>query len=461
METSQLVQQQRDFFLKGSTLEYGFRIKQLKLLSSLISGYEDKIIKALLDDFKKPPIETYMSEIHLTLDEIKLALKKLGRWMKPRRIPSNLINFPSRSMILKEPYGVTLILSPWNYPFQLGMIPLAGAIAAGNCAILKPSEYSPATSGLMAELVNNNFPAEFIKVVNEDSETARELLGQKFDFIFFTGSSNVGRLVATSAAKDLTPCVLELGGKNPCIIEKDFDLKLAARRIVWGKFFNGGQTCIAPDYLYVHEEVHDELIRQLVIQIEEQFGKDPRKSGDLARIINRKNFNRIYSYIDSSKVVAGGITDEEDLYISPTLMDRVTWDDAVMQYEIFGPVLPILTYRNIEEVIGKLKFMEKPLSFYLFTHSRRIQDLFLKHISFGGATLNDTISHFVNPNLPFGGIGLSGYGAYHGKHTFDVFSHTKSVMIRGTWMDLPLRYPPYNDKKQKQIRRAFKFNFNI
>jgi len=461
METIRLVKDQRDFFLSGSTLPCDFRLEQLSKMKALIRQNEEKIIQALFSDFRKPPVETYMSEIYLTLDELNLSVRNLRKWMKPKRVSSNLLNFPSTSMIMKEPFGVTLIISPWNYPFQLGILPLIGAMAAGNCAVLKPSEYSPATSGLMEEIINNNFPSGYVHVVNGGIETSSQLLEQKSDLIFFTGSSNIGRIVAAAAARNLTPCILELGGKNPCIVEKDYDLKLAARRIVWGKFFNGGQTCIAPDYLYVHEEIHDELIRQLIRRIEEQLGKDPHRSGDLARIINEKNFRRIVSYIDNSKVVYGGTYDESEKYISPTLLDRVTWEDAVMQDEIFGPVLPVMTYSKIEEVIEKLKYTDKPLSFYLFTRSGRIQELLLNQISFGGASVNDTISHFINPNLPFGGIGQSGYGAYHGKYTFDTFSHNKSVLKRGSWLDVPLRYPPYTRKKIKQIRKAFKFNISI
>ncbi len=461
MDAGGILVKQRNYFHTGATLDKGFRKKQLSLLRTLILSNRDKIIQALHEDFMKPEVETYTSEYAITVEELEYALKKIDRWARPERVKSSLINFPSSARIIDEPYGLALIISPWNYPFQLCMFPLIGAMAAGNCAILKPSEYAPATSALIAGMINNHFDPGYIHVITGDADTASALLDQQFDFIFFTGSSRVGRLVATSAARNLTPVVLELGGKNPCIVEKDFNLRLAARRIVWGKFFNGGQTCIAPDYIYVHKDVHDALIKELKEQIINFYGNDPKGNPDLARIINQKNFIRLKEQIDPRKVVFGGDCDEQAVFIHPTILDNVTWEDLVMQDEIFGPILPVLTYEDIDEVISILKTREKPLSLYLFTNRSQVQRKVLKETSFGGGAINDTLSHFINPFLPFGGIGMSGYGAYHGKFSFETFSHRKSILKRGSWLDIPLRYPPYTAGKIKMIKAALRLNIHF
>ena len=461
MDYNHLVRQQREFFFTGKTLNLEFRKDQLGRLKSLVQSNENNIIHALESDFRKSPFETYISETQFVLEEINLFCRKLNKWMKHMRVPSNLINFPSSSRILKEPYGVSLIISPWNYPFQLCMMPLTGAIAAGNCAILKPSELAPSTSSLLENIINANFPKEYIHVVSGGAEETQGLLNQKFDFIFFTGSTRVGKIVAESAARSLTPVTLELGGKSPCIVEKDYSLKLAAKRIIWGKFFNGGQTCIAPDYLYVRQEIHDPFIEQLKLTIREYYGEDPKRSPDFPRIISRGHFERLRGYLDPARIIYGGDLDENENYISPTLMDNITWDDRVMKEEIFGPILPVLIYRDIDELIHHLKMKEKPLSAYLFTHSREIRKKILTQLSFGGGAINDTVSHYANSNLPFGGVGMSGLGAYHGWYSFNIFSHSKSVLEKKNWPDIPLRYPPYTSSKAKWTKLAYKFNINL
>jgi aldehyde dehydrogenase (NAD+) len=461
MEIARLVEKQKNFFLSGATLDYGYRREQLKKLKWVIQSNEDNIIEAVKSDFSKPPIETFESETQLSIDELNLFLKKTKTWMRPERVPSTLVNFPSSGYIINEPYGLSLIISPWNYPFQLCIVPLIGAIAAGNCAVLKPSELAPVTSRMLEKMINEHFPEQYIHVVNGDAETAKELLDQKFDFIFFTGSSKIGRVVAESAARTLTPTVLELGGKSPCIVDKNYPISLAAKRIAWGKFFNCGQTCIAPDYLYVHQEVHDQLIEQLIRTIRNFYGNNPKVSPDYARIININHFNRLKENMDPSKVICGGDLDPASRYISPTILDPITWDDPIMRDEIFGPILPVMTYHDIDEVIHQIRQKEKPLSLYLFTMNKQIQKEIVNHLSFGGGAINDTVSHFVNPNMPFGGVGLSGYGGYHGKFSFDTFSHRKSILKKGSWLDIPLRYPPYNSTKEKIIRLAYKLNINI
>jgi aldehyde dehydrogenase (NAD+) len=460
MGYSSLVQKQRDFFLTGATRDLDFRKQQLKKLKSLILTNSKNLADAMYSDFKKAPLETYISETQLSIEEIGLFLKKLGKWTKSEKVHSTLFNFPSTAFIRKEPYGVALIISPWNYPFQLCMVPLVGAIGAGNCAVIKPSEFTPATSGVIESMINRNFPEDYIHVINGDAQTGKSLLEERFDFIFFTGSSRIGKMVAQSAAVNLTPVVLELGGKSPCIIDKDYDLSLAARRIVLGKFLNCGQTCVAPDYLYVHEDDYDKLIEQLIFHIKNFYGENPELSPDYARVINQSHFDRLKSYIESGMIIYGGEMRPETRYISPTLLGKISWEDKVMQEEIFGPVLPVLTYKNLDEIIEKLKKAEKPLSAYIFSKNRQIQNKILNNLSFGAGAINDTVSQFINPNMPFGGVGQSGLGAYHGKYSFEVFSHHKSILKRGSWIDIPLRYPPYTSFKEKLIKFAFKININ-
>ncbi|HLF35339.1 MAG TPA: aldehyde dehydrogenase [Cyclobacteriaceae bacterium] len=455
------IQEQRVFFLSGKTLDYEFRVFQLKKLLYLISENEKNIIEALKTDLGKPRFESIASELQFSESEVRLMIRKLRKWMRPVSAGAALLNFPSRSFIYKEPFGVSLILSPWNYPFLLCMNPLAGAMAAGNCAVIKPSEFTPATAGILESMVNDNFPEEYVHVVNGDTETGRKLLNEKYDLIFFTGSARVGRMVAESAAKNLTPVILELGGKSPCIVNEDYDIPLAAKRIAWGKFFNCGQTCIAPDYLFVHEKIHDRLVEQLKICITGFYGDRPDASQDYGRIINGDHYERLVRLIHSGQIVFGGDHDPASRYIGPTLIDRVAWEDGIMREEIFGPVLPILTFRDIDNAIDNIREKESPLSCYLFTHDQNIQQKVIRKLKFGGGAFNDTVSHFIDPNLPFGGIGMSGHGSYHGRYTFEAFSHKKGIVKKGSWIDIPLRYPPYSTIKEKVLKITGKFNLNL
>jgi len=387
-----------------------------------------------------------MAEIGFLYTEIRHAVRHLRRWMQPRRVPTPLAIQPAVSWIQPEPYGQVLIIGPWNYPVQLLLAPLVGAIAAGNCAVLKPSELAPRTSEVVAGLIARTFPPEFVTVVTGGVEVAQELLSRRWDYIFFTGSTAVGRMVARAAAERLTPYTLELGGKSPCIVTADADLDLAARRIVWGKFFNAGQTCVAPDYLLVERPVMQSLLERLKGCIQRFFGPDPAASPDYARIVNQRHFDRLAGYLRNGQVAAGGQTDRDRLYIAPTLLVDVDWNAPVMQEEIFGPILPVLPFDDLEEVIGRLRQRPRPLALYLFTRSATVRDRVFGSLSFGGGCVNDTLVHLSNPHLPFGGVGESGTGAYHGRFSFETFSHRKAVLQSLPLGDPMVRYQPYGRK---------------
>ena len=449
---------QKQFFLTGKTKNITYRKEQLRKLRDLIIENEKAIYEALKTDFRKPTFETYLSENGYMIMEINHFIKKLKRWARPKRLPSNLLSFPSSSFLMYEPYGVSLIIAPWNYPFQLAMGPLVGAMAAGNCAILKPSELALATSALMKKLINDNFDDSYIHLVEGDAKVTQTLLSEQFDYIFFTGGTYVGKIIAEAAAKNLTPVTLELGGKSPCIVDGSMNMKLAARRIVWGKFLNNGQTCVAPDYIYVDRKYKSDLLSSLKKEIITAFGENPENSEDLARIINLKHFNRVKRLIPDSKVFYGGESEEADLYIAPTILQDINWEDDIMKEEIFGPLLPVLSYQNIEEVIHQLKNKEKPLSLYVFSNKKSFVNKILNELSFGSGTINDTIIHYGNPYVPFGGVGQSGYGAYHGKYSFETFSHKKGIVKKGNWLDVPVRYAPFGTKL-KWLKRLFKINF--
>jgi aldehyde dehydrogenase (NAD+) len=449
---------QKQFFLTGKTKNITYRKEQLRKLRDLIIENEKAIYEALKTDFRKSTFETYLSENGYMIMEINHFIKKLKRWARPKRLPSNLLSFPSSSFLMYEPYGVSLIIAPWNYPFQLAMGPLVGAMAAGNCAILKPSELALATSALMKKLINDNFDDSYIHVVEGDAKVTQTLLSEEFDYIFFTGGTYVGKIIAEAAAKNLTPVTLELGSKSPCIVDGSMNMKLAARRIVWGKFLNNGQTCVAPDYIYVDRKYKSDLLSSLKKEIITAFGENPENSEDLARIINLKHFNRVKRLIPDSKVFYGGESEEADLYIAPTILQDINWEDDIMKEEIFGPLLPVLSYQNIEEVIHQLKNKEKPLSLYVFSNKKSFVNKILNELSFGSGTINDTIIHYGNPYVPFGGVGQSGYGAYHGKYSFETFSHKKGIVKKGNWLDVPVRYAPFGTKL-KWLKRLFKINF--
>lgn len=440
------MQQQRHFFASGQTLDLAFRKESLKRLQQAIRQHEQVIFDAMYADFKKPAFESFATEVGFVELELKLILDNLHKWAKPRKVKETLINFPARSYIYPEPYGVALVIAPWNYPFQLLINPLIGAMAAGNCAVVKPSEITANTSAVISKIIRENFDEAYIASVEGGVSTSQYLLAQRFDYIFFTGSTKVGQIVMKAAAEHLTPVTLELGGKSPAIIAVDADLELAARRITWGKFLNAGQTCVAPDYVLVREQVKEEFIQLVEQCIQEFYGPDPAESPDYARIVNDSHFNRLQSYLRNGNVRTGGKTEVATRYIAPTVLDQVSWEHPVMQEEIFGPILPVLSYNSLDEAIKIVNQQEKPLALYLFSSSEQRKERVLKNVSFGGGCINDSISHLINPNLPFGGVGQSGIGSYHGKSSFNLFSHQKGVVHRGTWVDLPLRYPPYKDR---------------
>ena len=437
------ITKQRDFFATGKTKNYDFRLAQLKKLLDLIQGNDQLILDAVHADLRKPAIEAYGSEVLVTLSEIKYAIKHLQKWMKPQKVGTPINLFPSSSYIYTEPLGVVLIVAPWNYPFALTIQPLVGAIAAGNCAILKPSEHTPHTSAAIAKLINENFDPSFIIAIEGGIETNQALLAEKFDHIFFTGGTAIGRIVMEAAAKHLTPVTLELGGKSPCIVDGECDLDVAAKRIIWGKFYNAGQTCVAPDYLLVQQKIKPVLIEKLVGCVKTFFGDNPQQSPDLGRIVTDRQFDRLVGLLDEGKILIGGNTDKSDRFISPTLIDGVSPSAKIMEEEIFGPILPILEYDQISDAIAFVNAQSKPLALYLFSNNKQNQQKILQEVSFGGGCFNDTIMHLGNPELPFGGVGDSGMGGYHGKATFDTFSHRKSVLKNSFRFDLKWRYPPY------------------
>ena len=455
-EIGKLVSSQRDYFRTGATLPVPFRQEKLALLARLLQTRETEISAALREDLGKSPSESYLCEIGMALSEISYLQRNLGKLSRPRRAKTPLAQFPARSYLQPMPLGNTLILSPWNYPLLLTVGPLAAAIAAGNTAILKPSAYSPRTSSLLAKLLGESFDPKYIGVVTGGREENAALLDQKFDFVFFTGSQNVGQEVLRRCAEHLTPAVLELGGKSPCIVDCDADIPLAARRIVFGKFLNCGQTCVAPDYVLCHRSVEAEFLREVQKQIRIQFGEAPLQNPDYGNIISRKHFDRLLGLLDGAKILCGGETEPERLRIAPTVLTGVTAEDPVMGQEIFGPILPVLCFDRFEDVTDGLKRAKEPLALYLFSGNPAHIRTVTREIPSGGVCLNDVIVHLATEYLPFGGVGQSGMGAYHGKTGFDAFSHLKPVLDRKTWLDLPMRYQPYTKEKDRAVRKFLK-----
>ena len=444
MNIDEILQRQRAFFQSGATLDVDFRIRALKKLRGAVDRYEKEISAALTADLGKSDFEGFMCETGLVRSELSYMIRHTRRFAQEKTVYTPLAQFASRSFRKPSPYGNVLIMSPWNYPFHLTIAPLADAIAAGNTAIVKPSAYSPATSAVIEKIITECFGPEYVAVVTGGRKENARLLEKKFDLVFFTGSQNVGKEVLRHTAETLTPAVLELGGKSPCIVDSTAKLKLAAKRIVFGKYLNCGQTCVAPDYILCHESVKDALVGEIRAQIKAQYGEDPLKNSDYGKIINRKHFDRVRALIDTQKTVIGGEAKEDTLQIAPTVMDNVTWNDAVMQEEIFGPVLPVLTFRDFKEVYEMLADKPKPLALYLFSEDKtRIQEVTAR-CRYGGGCVNDCVIHLATSSMGFGGVGESGMGAYHGKTGFDTFSHTKSIVDKKTWMDLPMRYQPYN-----------------
>ena len=451
-EINAIVAVQRKYFQTGATLPVSFRIDALRRLYDAVSGSEKEIHDALRKDLGKSGFESYMCETGLVLEEISYMLKHVRRFAGEKRVRTPLAQFHSRSYKKSSPYGVTLIMSPWNYPFMLTLSPLVDALAAGNTAVVKPSAYSPCTSEVIRQILIKCFEPQYVSVVTGGRAENTCLLHEHFDYIFFTGSQSVGKEVMRSAADHLTPVTLELGGKSPCIVDQTANIKLAARRIVFGKYLNCGQTCVAPDYVYCHRSVRDRLIKEIVKQIRRQFGKKPLDNKNYGKIINEKHFDRILGLIDKEKVVYGGNSDRDALRIEPTVMDNVTFSDAVMQEEIFGPVMPVLTFDSLDEVIRNVNAMPHPLALYLFTSSKAAAKKVTARCGFGGGCINDTIIHLATTEMGFGGFGESGMGSYHGKTGFDTFTHYKSIVDKKTWLDLPMRYQPYRKMHGKMVR---------
>ena len=451
-EIKDLVTRQRSYFQSGATLPVSARLAALRRLYDAISSHEKEIRRALQKDLGKSGFESYMCETGMVLEEISYMLKHTRKFAREQRVHTPLAQFCSRSYKKPSPYGVTLIMSPWNYPFMLTLSPLADALAAGNTAVVKPSAYSPYTSEVLLSILTECFDPKYVAVVTGGRAENTCLLREHFDYIFFTGSQAVGKEVMRSAAEHLTPVTLELGGKSPCIVDQTADIRLAARRIVFGKYLNCGQTCVAPDYVYCHRSVKDQLIKEVQKQIRRQYGKQPLHSSDYGKIINEKHFDRILGLIDEKKVVHGGGSDRSTLRIEPTVMDNVTFSDAVMQEEIFGPVMLILVFDSLDEVIRRINSMPHPLALYIFTSDKKTARKVTARCGFGGGCINDTIIHLATSEMGFGGFGESGMGAYHGKTGFDTFTHYKSIVDKKTWIDLPMRYQPYRKGDEKLVR---------
>ena len=451
---TKIIDRQRDFFLKGGTLNIKFRLMNLKKLRNLILSNYDNIIEAFMKEFNKCEFDVVSTEISMVISEIDFFIKNLKKLVKIKKVKSNFINTPSKGYIMPEPYGVCLIMSPWNYPFQLSMLPLVGAIASGNTVILKPSNYSPNVS-LAIENILSNLDKRLICTVLGGREVNQSLLDHKFDYIFFTGSVSVGKLVMEKASRNLTPVTLELGGKSPCIVDENCDLETSCKRIVWGKYLNAGQTCVAPDYILVHKNIHDDFVGKVIEYIESFYYNNNRLSKDFPEIINQKHLDRLNNLILKNNVVFGGNTKGKTL--EPTVLDNVSFGDKIMKEEIFGPIMPIIEYENIDNVIFDLKRMNKPLALYIFSNNKKVINKVLKNISSGGACINDVIMHLTNDKLPFGGVGTSGMGSYHGQKSFDTFTHYKSIFEKPK-TEFKVKYPPYNEKKLKTIKKLMKVN---
>ncbi len=455
MDIAALLDRQRSYFATGVTLPVEKRLAALRRLKKEIQNRESAIAEALQADLGKAPFESYMTETGMVLDELGYVEKHMPRWARPKRVKTPFAQFPAKSFILKEPYGVVLIMAPWNYPFQLSLEPLIGALAAGNCAVIKPSAYAPRTSQLIADLIAACFPPEYVAVVQGGRAENQALLEQKFDYIFFTGGIEVGKLVMEKAARHLTPVSLELGGKSPCIIDESADIPLAAKRLAFGKFLNAGQTCVAPDYVLVHQSVYDALVDALNMEIRAFFGTDPLACREYPQIINQKHFERLLGLLQGADILAGGQHDGKGR-IAPTLLGGISAESPCMQEEIFGPLLPLLPYHRLEEAVEFVRSRPKPLALYLFTRNQNTEKQVLSTLSFGGGCVNDTIIHLATSRMGFGGVGASGMGSYHGRYSFDTFTHEKSMVKKSGKIDLPVRYHPYTDKNFRMLKKFLK-----
>ncbi len=449
---------QRTFFDNGWTRSYDFRIEQLKKLKQAIKRNEKEIIEALYLDLHKPEYEAYTSEMGILYEEINVAMKQLKQWMKPKKIMTPVVLQPSQSSIRYEPFGLVLIIGPWNYPFQLLIAPLIGAIAAGNCAILKPSDQTKHVSDVILKLIEEIYPRDYISVVQGPGALVGPMLIERFHFnhIFFTGSPNVGKQIAKMAAAHLTPVTLELGGKSPAIVDQTANLEVAAKRLMWAKFFNAGQTCVCPDYLLIHESVKEQFIEKMKETLLAYYGEEPRESDSFGRIVNDKRVAALKRLMGSGQIIHGGQIVEEERYVAPTLIDQVSMDDLIMQEEIFGPILPIMTYKSMTEALAIIRQNRYPLALYLFTENQGAEEFFKENVEFGGGCINNGIIHLVNSEMPFGGVGNSGMGRYHGKYSFETFSHQKSIVKTGSWVDPDIKYPPYKASKLSLAKRFMK-----
>ena len=455
-EIKDILQQQNHFFSSGKTIPAEFRLKQLESLKEAMIRHEADLAAALKEDLGKSRMESYMCEIGLTLSELTWMQKHLRNLMRSKRVSTPVAQFAAKSFRSPSPYGTVLIMSPWNYPVLLTLDPLIDAIAAGNTAVVKPSAYAPCTFNVLKTMIEECFPAHYVAVVDGGRAENQALLQQRFDMIFFTGGKTVGREVLRHAAEYLTPVTLELGGKSPCIVDSTAKIRLAAKRIVFGKYLNCGQTCVAPDYILCDKRIRDELITAILAEIEKQFGKEPLKNPNYGKIINEKHFERILGLINGEKLVYGGQSEPESLRIAPTVLNNITWDDAVMGEEIFGPLLPILTFDTLEEALDTVESHPHPLALYFFSEDKAAQKKVLDTCRFGGGCINDTIIHLATSDMPFGGVGESGMGSYHGRVGFETFSHYRSIVDKKTWMDLPIRYQKYTGLKEKMMRMFLK-----
>lgn len=455
MKINELLLQQYNFFNSNKTKDLAFRLAQLKKFKQLIKEYEDEFYTAIYTDFGKSEPETFLTELSQIHHELNMGIKHLKRWSKKKRVATNLSNLPAKSYIIPEPLGNTLVIGAWNYPYALSLIPMVSAMAAGNTVILKPSELPTHTAKVMAKMINTNFPAEYLYVQEGGVELTTELLTYKFDKIFFTGSIPVGKVVYEAAAKHLTPVTLELGGKSPAIVLADTNIKVSAKRLVWAKFLNAGQTCVAPDYILVDKAIEKDFLKAVKEEIDNYYQNEDGFRENYLQIINDKNRDRLEQLIDPSKVYCGGQVDKDYRLIAPTVMHNVSFDDKIMKDEIFGPILPVISFTALEDVIAQVKSQSKPLACYIYSNSKTKVKRLLREISFGGGAINDSVMHLTNPNLPFGGVGYSGMGNYHGEAGFRTFSHYKSILHKTSWLELPLKYYPYSAKKMKLVRRLF------
>lgn len=454
-DVEEILQEHNGFYESQKTRDLDFRISQLKKLQEGIGKYESKICEALYKDLGKGEFEAYATEIGFTLSSVRNTIKNLKKWAKPKSVKTPVYLFPSKSYIMSEPYGTVLVIGPYNYPFQLLIEPLIGAMAAGNCVVLKPSENVPNVSAIITEMISSIFEKEYIRCIEGGVETNTSLTNGKFDYIFFTGSVSVGKIIMEAAARNLIPVTLELGGKSPVIVDESANLKIAAQRIIWGKTINAGQTCVAPDYILVHKSVKEELIKELKNSIQNFYGTDILNNKDFGRIVNEKHMNRLKAILEKDKenIIYGGKINENEKFIEPTLIEISSWEAASMSEELFGPILPIMTYSNLNNAINLIKKLPKPLALYLFTTNKKTEEKVLREISSGGACINDTITHLVNPLMPFGGVGNSGIGAYHGEYSFSTFSHQKSIVSKSNKINLTMLFPPFNKKNLNIIKR--------